>query len=258
MPQRTPSRGFLLKVSELLGAVRWAFMPLGLFSLLAVGVHAAADGLDDQILVAVETWDAWMDGLLGALSWTDSWVDVVGVSERSVVARSVALVWELLADAVLALPAFGYVESATASSPALIAAPKRPTHWAAIKAQLLKPFTLMRVLRPLSAAVLCLAGACAVGRMVQGRLYLAWRELVGEDLASGAARMIAIAALLAVLATLGWRVVLRNLESADIAWEVGPQVKWRRWTVGFVGSLLVVPLAGVAWLSATPVLSFFR
>ena len=34
-------------VSRFFGAFRWAFMPLGLFALVAVGVHAAADVVDD-------------------------------------------------------------------------------------------------------------------------------------------------------------------------------------------------------------------
>ncbi len=36
-------------VSRALAAFRWIFMPLGLFALIAVGVHAGADVIDDVL-----------------------------------------------------------------------------------------------------------------------------------------------------------------------------------------------------------------
>ena len=58
----TPSAPALTRISSFFGYFRWLFMPLGLMALVAVGVHAAADTVDDRLLWLVQGLDAWMDG----------------------------------------------------------------------------------------------------------------------------------------------------------------------------------------------------
>lgn len=75
---------------RLLEASRWVFLPLGLAALTAVGVHAAADMLDDQLL------------------WRAEWLDVQ-------VARGLTAAWELSVDFFFVLPALSYDENARPS-----------------------------------------------------------------------------------------------------------------------------------------------
>ena len=74
-----------------------------------------------------------------------------------------------------------------------------------------------------------------------------------------AARGLALGALVGILATLGWRAVLRNLQHADTASEENmPRLVAGALATGSSGSALAVPLALAAALDASPVLSFLR
>ncbi len=255
-----PSTGFLTDVSRFLGGFRWAFMPLGLLALVAVGVHSAADTLDERLLAVVDRADAAFDGLVGRYDATAPMVEWVSLELRTRLARGLALVWELAADLVLALPALGYRE-ARAPKPAEAwraalgtEAPKAT--WRVLWTRCLRRPTPMRWLRPLATAAVVLAGACAVARLIQGTVYLSWRDLMGDGAADWVARGLALGALVGVLGTLGWRAVLRNLQHADAACEeAGGKGALRR---GLVGCAVVVPLGLAAVLDASPVLSFFR
>jgi hypothetical protein len=255
-----PSSSFFADVSRFLGGFRWAFMPLGLLALVAVGVHSAADTLDDRLLAVVDRADAAFDALVGRYDVTAPMVEWLSLEQRTRLARMLALLWELSADLVLALPALGYREShapkpAEAWRTALGTEPARPT-WRVLWTRCLRRPTPMRWLRPLATAAVALAGACAVARLVQGTVYLSWRDLMGDGVADGLARGLAVAALVGVLASLGWRAVLRNLQHADAACEAeGGKGALRR---GLVGCAVVVPLAVAALMDASPVLSFLR
>lgn len=243
-----------------MGRFRWAFMPVGLLALIAVGVHAAADTLDDRLLSLVDRVDAVFDRLVGAFPLTEGWVDLIALEERTSIARAVALAWELAVDVVLALPALGYRESrARAEEPwrRLLQTEVRPT-WRQLFARTLRKPTLLRCTRPLATAAVVLAGACAVARLVQGAVYLSWRELLGEGVADAAAQGLALGALVGLLVTLGWRAVLRSLQHADTASEENIHGRWQALSYGLAGSALAVPLALAAVLDASPVLSFVR
>ncbi|MCP3097253.1 hypothetical protein LZ198_00035 [Myxococcus sp. K15C18031901] len=268
MPPRPPSAappppasGFVTDVSRLLGGFRWAFMPLGLLALVAVGVHAAADTLDDRLVWLVDRADATFDAWVGASDFTASWVEWVSLETRTRIARGLALAWELAADLVLALPALGYRE-ATAPRPAeawraaLEAREAETPSWRALWTRCLRKPTPMRWLRPLATAAVVVAGACAVARLLQGTVYLSWRELMGDRIADVAARVLALGALGGVLGTLGWRAVLRNLQHADAA--CASERGSRAFTRGLLGCVVVVPLAVAAALDASPLLSFLR
>ncbi|MFP2962989.1 hypothetical protein ACLEPN_35780 [Myxococcus sp. 1LA] len=260
-PPASPSTPFLADVSRFLGAFRWAFMPLGLVALVALGVHSAADTLDERLLALVDRVDAGFDALVGQHALTASWVEWVSLEQRTRIARFLALAWELAADAVLALPALGYRESAApvpAEAWRAVLEPRtasRPT-WRQLWQRCLRRPTPMRWLRPLATAAVVLAGACAVGKLIQGSVYLSWRDLFGDSAADVVARALAVAGMVGVLASLGWRAVLRNLQHADtVCEEAGGRRAWRR---GLLGCAVVVPLAVAAVVDATPVLSFFR
>ena len=255
-----PTSSFVADVSRFLGGFRWAFMPLGLLALVAVGVHSAADTLDDRLVAVVDRADAAFDALVGRYDVTAPMVEWVSLELRTRIARALALAWELAADLVLALPALGYREArapvpAEAWRAAMGQAPARPS-WKALWTRCLRRPTPMRWLRPLATAAVVLAGACAVARLIQGTVYLSWRDLMGDAVADGMARGLALGALVGVLATLGWRAVLRNLQHADAACEArGGKGAFGR---GLVGCAVVVPLAVAAVVDASPVLSFLR
>ncbi|HEX8821559.1 MAG TPA: hypothetical protein VF794_16660 [Archangium sp.] len=247
-PTAAPPEGPLSALSRFLGYFRWAFMPLGLLALITVGVHAAADTLDDRLLVVVDLADAAFDRLVGGFDLTAPLVDLLSLERRTTLARALALSWELAADVVLALPALGYHEEH---------APPHHT-WRATLARCLRRPTSMRWLRPLATALVAVAGACTVARLVQGTVYLSWRELLGEGAADGVARGLALAALVGLLWRLGGRAVLRNLQHADEASEAHARGFAQALAYGLPGSALVAPLALAAVLDASPLLSFLR
>lgn len=215
-------------------------MPLGLLALVAVGAHAAADVLGERILAGVDRTQAFFDSLFGSWSFTAPLVNLVSVETRTLFARAVALVWELWADALLALPMLGFR-----------AGEERSTEVAQAKLllrQLARRPTPLKLLRPLCTAALCVAGACSVARLVRGTL-----------LSSGVlSRMLAPVALLAVLSFLATRASLRSLERAELQTDRKRRSTLRAWSLGTIGTLMLLPLALAALFGASPVWSFFR
>src|SRR5215470_15699925 len=140
--------------------LRWFFLPLALCALVAVGVHTAADVVGEAILRIVDAVDAAFDSLAARWSFTAPLVDLVGPSQRVFFARGTALLWELAADALLALPMLGYDERADEVQRFRQLAAKA---WA-------RPTTL-RVAFPLATGAVALAGSCAVGRLLEGTLH---------------------------------------------------------------------------------------
>lgn len=257
----TARRPRLARVSKFVGRFRFLFMPLALFCLIAVGVHAAADTLDDRLLWVVDHVDAWADAVFGAFTLTEGWVRWIDLEDRTRIARALTLLWELASVAVLAIPAFGYREEDPGRPlrgfEALVGTPHR--RWKDMFQDVYRRPTVLRVTRPLATFAVVLAGGCAVGRMVQGALYLSTREWIGDGVAGAIARVLAIGALAGVLVAFGMRAVLRNLQHADEIATREPYKPWLRVFVqGAVGSALVIPLAVAALLDASPVLSFFR
>src|SRR5260370_930214 len=99
-----------LRVLERVGRIRWIFLPVGMCALTAVGAHAAADVVGDRVLWCVDRVDAFFDAIFASWSVTAPLVDLVGLSQRTFFARAVALIWELVADALIAVPLLGYQE----------------------------------------------------------------------------------------------------------------------------------------------------
>ncbi len=226
-------------------------MPLGLFALVAVGVHAAADVVDDQVLRAVEWLDALFDGWLAPHEATAAWVNRIDSKERTLIARCIALTWELLVDFFVALPALGYGEQDEVERK--FAMTKET--WRTLLKRVNQQPTPMRLVRPLVTAVFAVGGAYAVSRLVESTLFVG---LVGDvapaDVSSWLARVAGGTAMTMVLFSHGWRAVLRALQHADATCNASKHPWW----AGAWGTALSLPLAVALVLEAGAVLSFFR
>ena len=229
--------------ARLADRVRWIFLPVALCALVAVGVHAAADVAGGEILRVVDWLDAAFDGLVGRWRFTAPLVDLVGPSQRVFFARGLALVWELIADALLAVPMLGYDERADEV--------KRFRELARKAAA--SPTTL-RLVFPLVTGAVALSGSCSVGRLLEGTIHLGLRAPLGFA-AAALARGAALAAVLGLVAFIAWRAVVHALVRADQRSDRIPRTRARPLTTGLAAAALLLPLA-VAALRAAPLLSF--
>ena len=238
-------------VSRFFGAFRWAFMPLGLFALVAVGVHAAADVVDDKILRAVEALDVFFDGFFASYESTAAWVNKIDSRERTLFARGLALAWELAVDAFIALPALGYDELDEKERKFSLI----KETWRTLLQRVNQQPTPMRLVRPFVTGVFVFGGAYAVSRLVESTLFVG---LVGDvapaDVAAPIARILAGSAMTIVLFSHAWRAVLRSLQHADETCIASKHP----WMAGLWGSVLSFPLALALLLEAEALLSFFR
>lgn len=264
-----PSAPALTRISSFFGHFRWLFMPLGLVALVAVGVHAAADTVDDRLLWLVQGLDAWLDARFAQVTALQPWVDRIGSREQTLIARGLTLIWELAADIVLTVPMLGYRESAPSAF-------KRET-WRTLLQRANQQPTPMRIMRPILTGIFALAGAYAIARMVDGALFISLRAgVAGDGVAQPLARAIAFLAFIHVSIALGWRAVLRALQHADalsspaatalsaaerLAILSGQKKAGKPrspWSLGLIGTALATPLALAALIDALPLLSFFR
>jgi len=244
-PVTDPPTGALDAAARLADRLRWFFLPLALCALVAVGVHTAADVVGEILLRLVDAADSAFDGLVSRWSLTAPLVDLVGPSQRVFFARAVAFLWELAADALLALPMLGYDERADEVKRFRQLAAKA---WA-------RPTTL-RIAHPVATGAVALAGSCAVGRLVEGTLHFGLRGAIGSA-ADALARGCALAAVLGLVGFIAWRAVVHALVRADARSDRIPFRRARAFTVGLPGALLLLPLA-LAALRAAPLLSFLR
>src|SRR5258706_5843018 len=219
-----------LRVLERVGRIRWIFLPLGMCALVAVGAHAAADVVGERVLWLVDRVDAFFDAIFSSWSVTAPLVDLVGLSQRTFFARAVALTWELIADALIALPLLGYDEREAIDE------------WIRARLSLTKKPTPQRLARPIATVLVAIAGSCSVARMVQGSVQLTLHSPLGAHLA-------AAGTLLALLVLIVPRAGFRSLEHAD--------EKGRAVAVGVFGTAVLAPMM-LAALAASPLLSFFR
>ena len=245
LPQTAPPAGALDAAARLADRLRWFFVPLALCALVAVGVHTAADELGERILRLVDATDAAFDAIAARWTLTAPLVDLVGPSQRVFFARAIALLWELAADALIALPMLGYDERADEV--------KRFRELARKVAA--RPTTL-RILRPFATGCVALAGSCSVGRLLEGTLHLGASGLVGSA-ADALARGCALLAMLGLVGFIAWRAVVHALVRADARSDRIPRRRALALTVGLPGALLLLPLA-IAALRAAPLLSFLR
>jgi hypothetical protein len=243
------------RVSGFFGLFRGAFMPLGLFALVAVGVHAAADLADDKVLALVDALDAWADGWLARWDATASWVDRIGPLQRTIIARAVALTWELAVDVFVAVPQLGYSEADEHEAKFSF----RKETWRTLFARVNQQPTPMRLVRPLVTFVFAGGAAYAVARLVESTLFVALQGGVATpEVAEVLARVFGAGAIVLVLASHGWRAVLRALEHADAACEERAKRAKSPWVTGLWGSVLSFPLAVALLLEAHNLLALVR
>lgn len=244
------------RVSEGAGHFRFLFMPVGLLALVAVGVHAGADLVDDRLLRLLEALDARLDSLFAQAAWTRGWVDAVGSLERTVAARGLALAWELAVDVLVALPLLGYREAEAAP---LISAVRAREAAGQVLLRTLRAPTPLRVLRPLAVACFVAGGAVQVSRLVEGSLFVGLGGgLLPEGWAGPAARGAAVAAAALVLVSLGARAVGRALEHGDRASSAAVAEGRSAWTAGLWGTALAVPLGVALALEGRALLGIFQ
>lgn len=224
-----------------LGPFRRLFMPLGLVAFVALGVHAGADQLDDLLRAGLEVLAQQLPGALASeltsrrLTW---------------LARGLALGWELAVDLVLGWPMLGYRER--------VGGPLPGESLREIAARALKRPSQMALLRPLALAGVAL-GACEVlARLTEARLFLALQEALGVASADKGARLGAAVTLLLVLGSLAWRAVLQGLVDAESLVADLAERPRDRLTLGLPGTLLALPLAAAALLSAASLAALVR
>lgn len=237
------------------GGLRFLFMPLGLLALVAVGVHAAADLVDDRLLALFEALDAWLDAVFARADWTRGWVDAVGSLQRVTSARGVALAWELAVDVLVALPLLGYRER---TQPAFVSVSREQESAAQVLQRVVRAPTPMRTLRPLAVACFVGAGVVVVARLVEGSLFVGLAGLVPADWTTGAARAGAVGAALLVVFSLGARAVARSIQHGDRACVAAVGAGASPWTVGALGTALALPLALAVVLEAQAFVGVFR
>jgi hypothetical protein len=237
----------LVTLSTFLNGLRGLFMPLGLMALLAVGVHAGADLLDDRLLRLIDGLDAGLDGLWARWELTARWVNAFDAPERTLLARGGALLWELFVDVLLCLPLVGYRERSEAFD--------RGGQLTQAWQRTLRQPTPMRLFRPVETAVFVVAGAYGVQRLVQSTLFLGLTgDVAPASVAAVIARALGVAAMGLVLVSPGWRSVLRAFEHADAASTEATGVR-ARLTVGLWGSALALPLVLLLVAEARSLLS---
>ncbi len=235
-------------VSRGVGALRFLFMPLGLFSLLAVGLHAAADAVDDRLLWAIDGLDAAFDDWAGGNDFSAGWVDLVDLEHRTRLARGMALGWELLALAVIGVPLLNYGEGEDAPV---------ARRWRTVFADVLRRPTNLRLTRPVFTFALSWAGACTIARMVQGMVFLRLEgpDGPGPEVASLAARGLAVSVLVAVSVVFALRASLFALIRAD---DLARSAKGGAALRGLAGTAVVLPLAAAALIDGSSLWAFFR
>lgn len=244
------------KVSTALASFRWLFMPLGLLALVAIGIHAAADLVDDALLKAVEQVDGFFDMLWTSTQTTSGWAARIGEHERTLIARALTLVWELAADFFVALPLLGYAEEENRAAHRYSLMPVKT--WRSLFTRVNERPRPMRIVRPAVTAVFALAGAVAISRLVEGTLVVGLTgDVAPAGVAAALARVFGTAAIALVLWSLGWRAVLRSLEHADEACEELEKRSKSSWLVGLWGNALALPLAFAVILDARSFLAVF-
>lgn len=226
---------------------------LAAFSLVCMGVHAAADCIDDRIAAGVESIDVFIDGFLARFDLTRPLVDVVGARGITTFGRGVAFVWELAVDLLVGLSVFAFErkKDTKESISAIAKEIARRTQQAKDRGARV----LAMLVRPLLGASFVLAGSAGVGRIVQGGIALGLRDWFG----SAASALGQIAGLL----VLGSCLVVLGVDAVAAAFQRASRrddslVFVRTWKSELWVMILGVPLGWFALVEATAIGAFLR
>lgn len=236
---------------------------IGMFALVCVGIHAGADRLDDRAFVLIH----FVDGLLDAVTagfirvvWgffevspetiaahQFAAVDWIDLDDKIREAKHVALLGELIAAFLLALPVLqlGRIEIPQGGlRGALTRSAKDPT--------------LLRWTLPIAIVLAATAGAVAVTSELNAASYgLVFEVSDSKVAASWVARIVGVVTLVSSAWFLGARAFVRAVERADrIARNdtvrmIKPRQRRLRgaWT-----AVLALPVAFIAFIEGTPLL----
>lgn len=260
----TKEEGFLARLSAVVGRFRGFFLPFGLFSILAVGIHSGSDHIDDATFAGLNFFDAVADGLLtwivgglwrffGASDATTQAaiyeaVDLVDLELKDQAARFVALLVELVADLALALPCFLFREKAVSLS-------------GVVKKTLNDP-TVLRVAAPVAAVLASVAGVAIITREVQVAVSARLLEIeASASFAGWVAGGFGVLALVLVTWRLGWVVALataRWAESRAIDDQRNQVSVKKRRLRGWFTALVALPISCWAFVDALGVIASFR
>lgn len=184
--------------------------PIGMFAVLAVGIHVGSDRIDDLLFSIFSEIDGLLDSLaafvirgVGSIfsasedsieRWIFGAAELVDVDLKSELARWGALVVELLVDFLLAIPVFLHE-----TGPLRLRMVLDALH------NVLRDPTVLRVTMPLTTLATAIAGAIAVSREVEVAVHA---RLTDSPLLARAPA-IAMGFGLVALVLIGWRVVPR-------------------------------------------------
>jgi hypothetical protein len=252
--------GFIARVSFFLGRFRALFVPLGLFSILAIGIHSGSDHIDDLAYAWLNVVDAVLDDILAAVIrpvWSffgasDGLtqaaifraVDLIDLGVKDQFARFVALIVEFLADVMLAFPLFFYRE--------------REVDLHGILKKTMKDPTVLRVAAPICAALASVAGVLIITREIQVFAHsglLAIRSAGG--FAGWVASLAGLAALVLVTWRLGWVVTvaaIRWAESRAVEDQRNQVPKRKRRIAGWFTAVIALPISVFAFIDAVAVI----
>ena len=252
--------GFLARLSAFVGRFRAFFVPFGLFAILAIGIHSGSDHIDDLNYAWLNLIDSVFDELLAAIIrpvweffgasdvttqaaifWA---VDLVDLELKDQFARLVALIVELLADVMLALPVFLYREREISIRGTIRKTMKDPT--------------ILRVVAPISGALASVAGVMIITREIQVATNA---ELLSIRAASTFAGWVASAAGLLALVLVTWRLgwvvtvaAIRWAESRALVDERNQVPKKQRRLRGWFTALIALPISVFAFIDAIAVI----
>ena len=254
----------LTAISGGIARFRGLFLPLGLFALLAVGIHSGSDRLDDLTLVALNFGDRLLDQLL-ALVIEPVWrffgasdrvtqaavflaVDFIDLAVKDQIARWAALGTELLAYLVLAFPVVRHRQG-------------QRSVLVAIKKTVRDP-TVLRVAAPLASVAGCLSGVVIVTRELQVGIHTHLLSVeAAASFAGWVASAVGVVGLVLVVWRLAWVIALGAFRWADkkaVADEQrgvsGPRRRLRGWFTGVVA----LPISLFALLEAVQAIGTFR
>jgi hypothetical protein len=247
-------------LGPLSGRGRWA--ALGLFALVAIGLHAGADRLDDRVFVLLNLLDGALDalftavirgvggrlglepgrverGVVAAIEWID-------LDAKVKEARRVAILVELASTLALGLPLL-FLRGGS---------PPLGGDRAALRRALRDP-TLLRLGLPIAVGLATLAGSFTLGREVFVAVHDALLRLSLPDaIASGLARALGVLVLSGALWFLGARGVAGAVRLADARGErdLSRLVPTRRRRLrGLFVAGCALPVAALAVLEGTPI-----
>lgn len=216
--------GILAASDRAAGSVARAATTLGQLALVALGVHLAADHLDDHLVTAILAAQAGLDSLLAgpaqqvadAIGWAPESLQLWDRVPVVPVAAGAALVAELAADTLLA-------------ASFLLTQRDPVVRWQDWRASL----SVHAMVLPVVLAGVLVAGAWSMSMAVEDLLPL-------SPLSRPAGAMLG----LVVLARFGlpaWKRAVAALEPGSPAWT------------GVLTATLLVPMGGLAWVHGVPI-----